>query len=573
MVAVPATPRHSMRAMTTRQRAAVGTAWVWAAALLAACTVPPAGPAPGETAWIRVNQVGYLPGDPKIAILSSDQRCPGTFTIGPLAFDVGPDQGAWGPFAHSYRLDFSALREPGRYVIRCGEVASLPFSIGDHVYDGVREALLGFLRLQRCGDNPVTGKRCHQQDAIDVRTGEAVDLVGGWHDAADRIKHMITTSYCVAALELAGAHDEAAYGARLLRKIQPDDDTIYVQIGDDRDHGPPPALWDGDRTDYGWGPGGPRPAWPATGAPDGPKYHNASTGVASLAGRTAAALALVGDVEAAERAYRLALAKPGCAMSVPVAAPYYYGESTWHDDVEWAATELFVATGERGCLEEAIAQARAAGASGWMGKDRHGHYQLFPYVDLAHWRLYPHVGADVQRELATFYRDGLERVAERARENPYRLGTPLVWCSNNDVIAFATQAVLYERMTGDARYRALATEARDWVFGRNPWGVSMVVGVPADGDAASQPHHLFWRLEKRLPVGGLVDGPVYPDIDAMLKFTEIGADRLARFQSKVAVYHDAFEDYATNEPILDGTVSLLLLLRVWPSRAPSSPSW
>ena len=67
------------------------------------------------------------------------------------------------------------------------------------------------------------------------------------------------------------------------------------------------------------------------------------------------------------------------------------------------------------------------------------------------------------------------------------IGTPLVWCSTNDVIAFATQARLYEMMTGDARFRGLAAEARDWIFGRNPWGVSFVIGVPKGGVAASRP--------------------------------------------------------------------------------------
>src|SRR5690606_31793607 len=109
-------------------------------------------------------------------------------------------------------------------------------------------------------------------------------------------------------------------------------------------HQPPLVLWHEDRIDYGYGPGGPRPAWPATGRPQGPRYVNASTGVASLAGRTAAALALMGDVERARSAFALALRKPGVAMSVPVRAPYHYAESTWHDDVEWAAVELFVAT-------------------------------------------------------------------------------------------------------------------------------------------------------------------------------------------------------------------------------------
>ena len=131
------------------------------------------------------------------------------------------------------------------------------------------------------------------------------------------------------------------------------------------------------------------------------------------------------------------------------------------------------------------------------------------------------------------------------------------------MVAFATQAVLYERMTGDRQFRALAAEARDWIFGRNPWGVSFVIGVPADGDAASQPHHLFHKLIGHLPVGGLVDGPVYKDINDSLKFAPFGVDRLARFQSDIAVYHDVFADFSTNEPIIDGTVSLLLLLHVW----------
>jgi endoglucanase len=516
-----------------------------------------------DDVWIRANQIGYLPGDPKIAVLSSDEPLAGRFRVGELEAEIGPDQGAWGPFAHNYRLDFSALRKPGRHVIEFEGVKSRPFVIADEAYKDVPAKLLEFMRLQRCGDNPVTGKKCHQQDAIDVLTGEHVDLTGGWHDAADRLKHMITTSYCVAALFLAGAEEEARYGAELLVKIYPNPDTIYVQIGDDRDHLPPETLWHDDQSDYGWGPGGPRAGWRATGQPQGPKYKNKSTGLANLAGRTAAALALTGNLEKAESLYRLARANPGCAMSVPVRAPYYYGESTFYDDLEWAATELYVATKNDTYLQQAIEYAHQAGESKWMGKLRHGHYEFFPYVNLAHWRLFPHVDAETRQKLAGYYRAGLERVRKLTEKNPYRLGTPLVWCSTNDVIAFATQAVLYERMTGDRQFRPLAAEARDWIFGRNPWGVSFVIGVPESGDAASRPHHLFWKLQKHLPVGGLVDGPVYKDINDSLKFADFGEDRLARFQSEVGVYHDVFADFSTNEPIIDGTVSLLLLLSLW----------
>lgn len=517
-----------------------------------------------ETAgpWIRVNQVGYLPGDPKIAVLSSERPLSGAFSVGGFRGDIGPDQGAWGPFRHNYRLDFTAFGTPGRYRVHFGGVDSLPFNIGDDAYQDVPEKLMEFIRLQRCGDNAVTGEKCHQQDAIDTTTGRRIELVGGWHDAADRIKHMITTTYCVAALQLAREEAEARYGGELVKKAHPDADTIYIQVADDRDHRPPQGLWHEDRTDYGWGAGGPRPAWQATGRPEGPRYKNQSSGKASLAGRAAAAMALLGDRETAESLYRLACKYPGNAMSVPVAAPYYYGESTFYDDLEWAAIELYLLTRKPAYLEQAIAYADQAGENPWMGKGRHGHYEFFPYVNLAHWRLYSHVDRAVQRRLAGYYRAGLQKVQDRA-DNPYRLGTPLVWCSTNDVIALATQAVLYEQMTGDRQFRMLAAEARDWIFGRNPWGVSMVVGVPADGVAASRPHHLFYRLKGIVPLGGLVDGPVYRDINDSLKFEPFPDDAFARFQSDVAVYHDCFEDFSTNEPILDGTVSLLLLLKIW----------
>ncbi len=38
------------------------------------------------------------------------------------------------------------------------------------------------------------------------------------------------------------------------------------------------------------------------------------------------------------------------------------------------------------------------------------------------------------------------------------------------------------------------------------------------------------------------------------------ADEYAEFQSDLAVYHDDFGDYSTNEPTMDGTASLIYLL-------------
>jgi len=173
----------------------------------------------------------------------------------------------------------------------------------------------------------------------------------------------------------------------------------------------------------------------------------------------------------------------------------------------------------------------------------------------------PHVDAEAQQRLAGYYRAALERAETLARANPYRLSTPLVWCSTNDVVAVATQAVLlraHDRRTG--RFRPLAAEARDWVFGRNPWGVSFVIGCaggrlrePAASHVAQARGQAAGRRPRRWAV--------YKDINDGLKYAAFGEDALAHFQSAAGVYHDCFADFSTNEPTIDGTVGLLVLWR------------
>ena len=83
----------------------------------------------------------------------------------------------------------------------------------------------------------------------------------------------------------------------------------------------------------------------------------------------------------------------------------------------------------------------------------------------------------IQKQLAGYYREGIERCAPRAEKNPYRVGVPFIWCSNNLVVALVTQCLFYERMTGDPQYRDFAARQRDWLLGRNPWGYTMFTGI------------------------------------------------------------------------------------------------
>jgi len=148
--------------------------------------------------------------------------------------------------------------------------------------------------------------------------------------------------------------------------------------------------------------------------------------------------------------------------------------------------------------------------------------------------------------------------------NPYEIGVPFIWCSNNLVVALVTQSVMYERMTGEHRYREFAAKQLDWLLGRNPWGVSMFTEIPADGTYPRDVHLFSNALMKREVRGGLVDGPVYKSVFSSLRGVFIKEpDPFSGFQDERAVYHDDINDYSTNEPTMDGTASAVLMFVLW----------
>ncbi len=560
---------------------------------------------------LRFNQLGYPPQDTKVALAFAPEPLPATFAV----LDAGTAQPVfqdkpqptraprWGNFEHFAALDFTPLQKPGRYRLRLGSIVSPAFPITNALYAPLPDQLLEFLRQQRCGHNPWLNADCHPFDGRTaygpMPAGSELDARGGWHDAADLLKYLLTSGNATAQLLLAyrlnpgafedhvdarghaGANgipdvlDEARWGLEWLLKLHPQPDQLYHQVADDRDH----CGWrlpQNESADYGWGKGSNRVVYFADGRPQGLNlYTNNSTGVANLAGRYAAAMALAYQIWKADRplrpfaerclqagreVYQLGRAREGVQQGNCFRAPYYYGETTWADDMEWGAAELHRATGNAQYLADAKRYAQLIGATSWMGRDEAGHYQFYPFVNVGHYALHDLVDASFQKRLAGYYREGIERCVRAGRNRPYRVGVPFIWCSNNLLVGLVTQCELYERMSGDPRYRAFAAAQRDWLLGRNPWGYSMFTGIPAGGVFPQHPHLMTTRLTQRRVRGGLVDGPVYEKIFKGLRGVGLtGPDLLALFQSEQAVYHDDLGDYSTNEPTMDGTASAVLM--------------
>lgn len=588
---------------------------VLALALLSLFAVPSA-PAVDSTIVIRVNQVGYLPDAPKVAVacaLDSARvtRVTRSFVVrdesGRTVFGPRPvlATGAFGPCQRTWRLDFSALRRTGRYRVAAFGVTSRELRIDPHAYDGGADTLLSYMREQRSGWNPIIGDSVHTHDGYVIDdTGRVVKFVnvsGGWADASDYLQYVTTSANATFMMLLAyrdhpeafddqfdarGAIgkngipdvlDEARHGLEWLLRMF-DDGELYNQIADDRDHMYFDLPWT-DSSDYGWGKGKERPVYPCTGRPQGLFGHkNRSTGLASTAGKYASAFALGSQIYAdrdsifadslqrqALLAFVLGTHHPGVCQTAPGHSPYFYEEANWADDMELGAAELYALTGDRVLLGQAVTYAEQEPVTPWMGADTARHYEFFPWYNNGHYETWrAALGTSIKLEMEDYYRQGLDRVVARAH-NGFRVGIPFIWCSNDLMTAFATQAMLYRRMTGDQRYREYEQAAVDWLLGTNPWGTSMVIGWPNDGVWAHDPHSVIAnQLGVERLRGGLLDGPVYRSIYQNLKGIALrDSDEYAPFNTGFIVYHDDLGDYSTNEPIMDGTASLVYLLSAY----------
>ena len=573
-----------------------------------------------DEVYIRINQVGYLADELKSAILFSNAPVREKYAVihaesGQVIYTARParcETEGWGAFDYYYIFDFTRITEQGPYFLegeKSGSRSTL-FEISTHAYDHLQEELLGFMRQQRCGYNPTLDRVCHQHDGRSfygpMPDSTYVDVSGGWHDAGDQLKYLITGSYATAHMLLAfelypqrfsdrtnalgqpGANgipdllDEARWGLDWIHKLHPSPDQLVHQVADDRDH----VGWkmpDQDRSDYGWGENSYRPAYFATGEPQGLKrYQSEATGLSNLAGRSAAAMALAARIwreelddplfagrclEAAKTLYLLGKEKEGFQQGNSYGAPYRYGEETWADDMEWGAAELYKTTGESSYLEDAKRYARMAGTVSWMPLDTAEHYQYYPFINMGHYALHGAVEDSFRDTLSAYYRAGIESCLKRAGRNPFGIGIPFIWCSNNLLTSLITQVILYEQMTGDNRYAGFLLEQRDWLFGRNPWGTSMFTGIPEGGEYPVDVHTSVWALMGLEVSGGLVDGPVYGTIYRSLKGLHLDApDEFAAVQNPFVVYHDDMGDYSTNEPTMDGTAGAILMMAHFASR-------
>ena len=523
---------------------------------------------------LRVNQAGSRPGDTKIALALTDRDLGGqTFEVRTswgqgrvFSGKVGADGGRYGRFGHVYVLDFTPLAAKGRYVVRIGGADSPVFPVTADAHVQLLAKSLLFFRVQRCGAGPARGHAaCHAQDGVargGTADGTRVRADGGWHDAGDYIKFVITSGYATNLMlatylrhpdafadddgnRVPDLLEEARIGLEWMLKLwDAPRGILYYQVADASDHG----TWRMPEQDKEA-----RPVWacePGRGA--------------NVAGKAAASLALASVIwndparpyfdtalaasylAAARQIYAYGKARP---LAQPSNPPEFYQERSFEDNLALAAVALFRATGEAAYLQEARAFAKAAGgaaALSWSDSHALAHYEIS--------RVDPSYVPEARRLLEA----SLEAARGYAAADPFRVGLQrLHWGSAPDMAGVALQAFWYRDLTGDGRYLSLGQAQWDYLLGANPWGVCFVNG--AGSNWPRFPHHQIADLARIELTGFWNEGPVPLSVFAAQKIKLSRPDPYAEFQSDGAVYHDDKEDYVTNEPTLDANAAGMAL--------------
>lgn len=549
--------------------------------------------------WVRWNQLGYRPDQPKEIIVMSDRDLAGenwlirgaqvqhSGRFGESLMGIGPNT----PKPFNHEIDLSEIRALGDYTLEVPGAESALIRVREQPFAEIAHLPLVHLRMSRSGTDTVKWRRpSHFGDAeawVMVPDGDPtegswqrepngriVDGLGGWYDAGDHIKFTLTTTYALYHLtvaygvapeifqrvnstsELPDVLDEIRHGLHYALKLWPDRDTFIVQVGDTRDH------------NQGW-------RLPADDALDGDRPAKTALARVQMAS-TVAALARGSrvmrghDDELADRCAAMARALMRRALE-PDTVSFtfersstndFYRDPTERDQMCLAALELAVLFPEEDWLKVAAEYAPGPGGeAGW-----------------ADWHWLANTGLTAAGIEAG--REGLSAEVgsylSYARESGQPWGVPIryVWGSLARWIgaAHATRAA----QDADIVHRdgtVLFNDVLTYVFGRNNWGVSFFY----DERLPNRLENLYSptaELLQRYPVGALSAGPAQRRMHESMRryFDPPPNPRLDPFQTESAVFFDYDHDFVCHEATIGAQADIVLMLAI-ASRGDEPINW
>jgi endoglucanase len=539
------------------------------------------------TAAIKVDQVGYLPGGPKIALVSSPAK---VFEVRRSGNGAVVYRGAFGPAETDplsgdtvQAADFSRVRRAGSYYILVPGVGkSWNFSVGSDVFAHAWYLAMRGFYGQRCGTAVDLGAdfpgyshpACHLKGEFDPSSGKSGerDNIGGWHDAGDYGRYMVNSGVATGTLlwtwEIYGPRikaiqlkipetgngtpdilNEVRWNLEWMLKMQDTDGGAWHKqtsthfpgfIAPEKDTLPSVVI--------------------GTGAP--PYKSTCATAdlaaVAAIAARVYkpydpqfAARAL----DAARRAWQWTGQYPNVIFrNPPGITTGEYGDSDCSDERLWAAAELWRTTGET-AYHQFFLDHYAAYLPGLDSPASEGWSKLGPMA-LRTYVLSRRKGADAKAQAAI--RDRLltaaRAIVKSTAANPYHLSlkpTDFVWGSNGVAAQYGMDLTIANVIAPNPDFANAARDNLHYLLGRNTFSLSWVTGVGQN--SFQHPHHRPSAASGKPWPGLLSGGPNAGRQDAILA-------ALPKDLPPEKVYADQTASYASNEIAINWQATLVFLL-------------
>ncbi|HEX8507506.1 MAG TPA: glycoside hydrolase family 9 protein [Hymenobacter sp.] len=515
-----------------------------------------AGPAKAQalTDSIRLNQVGFYPAAPKLAVVTGagDQATRFRISTPDLKTTVfegslRPAPGA-APGSRVRVADFSTCKAPGLYVVSVpGLGKSYPFRIGANAHAAVAGAALKSYYYQRASTalparyagrwsrpagHPDTRVLVHASAATAQRpAGTVVSSPRGWYDAGDYNKYVVNSGITMGTL--LSLYEDFPEHCAALRADIPESANALPDVLDE-------ALWNlrwmltmQDPNDGGVYHKLTNASFDAMVMPirvSTPRYVVQKSTAAALdfAAVTAQASRIARRFEsqlpgladsclrASTRAWQWAQANPQQYyrqddMNKQFAPPIVtggYGDQNLDDEKAWAAAELFVTTREPAYYEVLRpALQRALTLPSW------GQVRALGFYTLARFRTQLPALAQADAALVSQRLMALaDTLRSGSRPQPYqtvmgRRKNDFNWGSNANAANQGIALVQAFRLSGNSEYLREALANLDYLLGRNATGYSFVTGYGSK--SPQHPHHRLSEgdgVAEPLP-GFLVGGP------------------------------------------------------------------
>ncbi len=548
-----------------------------------------------NTKGIRLNQLGFYPKGPKIAIVQGDS---GTEffvadTTGKREFFRGKlEKGIKSYYSDKvYRAaDFSSFKQAGQFVIVVPGVGkSHAFEIRDDVHQELAVASIRNYYFQRMSmplDEKYAGKWArpaghpdrevlvHPSAASTARpAGTVISAPRGWYDAGDYNKYIVNSGITMGTM-LSAFEDFPEYYAQLSLNI-PESSNDIPDLLDE-------ILWNlrwmltmQDSEDGGVYHKLTNPAFDGMVMPNdarGKRYVVQKGTAASLdfAAVTAQAARVFAPFEAqlpgladtclaaAKRAWQWASQNPDKAYNQqelnrnfdPDIVTGEYGDRNFKDEFIWAGCELFITTGERSFLpEKEIMNDQKSELPSW------GQVKLLGYHSLLRHGRKSGVESD---QLADVVRKRVVALADKLIENTSAHGLRTVMGKSRGDYIWGSSAVAANqgiallqayRLTGQQTYLDHSLGNLDYLLGRNATGYSFVTGFGSK--TPMHPHHRPSEADGVVdPIPGMLCGG--PNAAMQDKCT---------YPSTIAeeAFVDAVCSYASNEIAINWNAPLVYL--------------